>query len=131
MVNGIICLAIQKVGKHDYIIRIGCTRRSGDYWLSRYKSEGFKKKGLNVIKIINETDSKFTLEQYKEMFIYDLADRLENANVNVTKLTDYKYRLHNIKVIKQYLLEHSEGYIIPKEEKDDENKTYRSVCSIM
>lgn len=131
MVKGVICVAIQKLSKNDYVIRIGCTRRSGEYWLSRYRSEGFKKKGLYVVPIVNETDNKFTLEQYKEMFIYDLAGRLEEANINVEKVTDYKYRLRNIKVVKQYLSEHVEGYIIPREEKDEENKTYRSLCLMM
>lgn len=127
MVKGVICLAIKKVD-HDYVIRIGCTRRTGDYWISRYKSEGFKKKGLHVVNIVNESNIALTLDQYKEMFIYDLAERLEGTNV--TKITDYKYQLRNIKIVKQYLLDHANGYIIPSEE-EEENKTYRTVCSIM
>lgn len=131
MAKGVICLAIHKRGKKDYVIRIGCTSRSGRYWLSRYKSEGFKNDNLSVVNIINETSISFTLEQYKEMFIYDLAGRLEDANITVNKLSDYKYQLRDIKVVKQYLKDHEGGYIIPKEEEDKENKTYRSVCSIM
>ena len=131
MVKGVICLALHKRGKKDYVIRIGCTSRSGRYWLSRYRSEGFKKENLYVVNVINETTNHFTLEQYKEMFIYDLADKLENNNVSVNKITDYKYQLRDIKIVKEYLKEHLHGYIIPKEEKDEENKTYRSVCVVM
>lgn len=126
-----ICVATLKKGKKDYIVRIGCTKRSGAYWLSRYKAEGFKKANLTTIDIVNENEMNFTIEQCKEMFIYDLATSLEESSSTLLeKITDYKYRMKNVKILKKFLLEHANGYIIQgiEEEPVVANK---SLCTIM
>jgi cobalamin biosynthesis Co2+ chelatase CbiK len=123
-------VATLKKGKKDYIVRIGCTKRSGAYWLSRYKSEGFKKIGLTTIDIVNKNETRFTIDQCKEMFIFDLATRLEDSsNPLLEKITDYKYRMKNIKVLKKFLLEHTNGYVISGTE--EEPVVHKSLCTIM
>jgi len=132
MKSGIICIALLDRGWEGCIMRIGGTTRTSKHWIKSYKSEGFKRTDIREIKITNETNVKYNVGQYKEMFLYDLASYLEQQSCNVLRLSEYKYLISNTSIVTQFLDNYKEGYIIPREHVEEEvNDTYRRICIVM
>lgn len=116
-VKGHLFIAIRKKRNDErfsHVVRIGYSKRDMSHWVRLYRREGFRKIHVKCIKVINHTGSKLTLEKARELLLYNIAQRLKDANVQIENFgnCEYAYFIKSKKPILSLLEELKEGFTI-------------------
>lgn len=124
-VRGHLIVAIRKISRYNYLVRVGYTKRTIEQWLKHYRKDGFRKCHLHLVTTFNGT-----LFQAREVLLHQIAARLERDNVKVMAHgeSDYAYIVSSKKAIIA-LLKELENQITVKETPVEVQSTYR--CLIM
>ena len=106
-----------------YVIRVGYSERNMPHWVRLYRKEGFRKVHVRSISVINQTGERLTLERARELLLYNIAERLKDANVAVKNVgnCEYAYFITYKKPILELIDELKDGFTIVNDIKPEEH----------